>query len=176
MAGNQELDLLQSMRVTFAQGMKSNFECAAAHRQALHRRAHPLGEIRRRLPARRRELAGAFLPVCCSLALALAQRFAIEPGLQIGESRFHFRQTLRYLRQINPELARCGMHRIEPGFDLAQPLRIQIQAALIVAQAVNRLLQLDLRRLERSENLLQAGVEIGQSIESRIHRRDRGQR
>ena len=111
------------------------------------------------LPRRTRRSACSSSARRASEVAARAQ--LVQPGLRGGK-------LLRQLLGLHAILARRAVHRVEPLFDLAQPLRIEIDPLGVAPQAVRGFLQLDARRLERVEDVLQPRIEFEQTAVSRL--------
>ena len=71
--------------------------------------------------------------------------------------------------RLGAVFARGAVDGIHPLLGITQALRIEIEFLLIMAQAVNRFLQLHLRGLQHIQNVFQFGIVIEQIFQPRDH-------
>ncbi len=165
--GHQQLHLLQTVRAARLHGRERDLEAPAGHGQPLHLLGHALAQFRsgaqafarqplRGLPVglRRRD----FLLLQLLRASRTAQRF--ETFLQPHQG---LRQVLRH----DTVLAGSGVHLLQPLLHFLQTARVEVDACEVVAQAIDRFLDLDLRRLQYVEALLEPGIVLGRRVQAR---------
>src|SRR6478752_5059412 len=148
MTGYAKLDALEAVRSALRQIVERSLEAPASHRQCVHRVADSVGKLLRRALALSAERARYGQIGVVRGAFLFLQRFYAEPAAQLLEALGRLREQLRQSLGRNPILARGRMHGFESLLDIAQPRRIEIEPLAIVTQAVGRLLNLDLGRLQ----------------------------
>src|SRR5262249_12533833 len=82
------------------------------------------------------------------LLLELAQRIDVRARTKLVQASPGSTQPLRQLLRRSAILARRRVDRIEPALDLAQPLRVELDAVAVASQIVHASLQLYLPRLK----------------------------
>ena len=164
-AGDQELDRLQAMRLRLGQRLQRDREASAGHAELLHRGGHRLGQAGRgRLPARRdlARLRDEGRPRGLGLAL---QRLEIGGGIQLGQLGLPLRQLRGQIRRRAAEAPRQPDPGRQARIQLGQALGLEFGAAQQRLQAARGIGQLHLRAGQHLDDLGQRRLVAGHRLQ-----------